>query len=132
MFQDIRYALRVLRRSPGFTALAIATLAVGIGATVTMFSVTDAVLIRPFAYPDPDRLVQVWGRNPARNIPFHNVSYPDVTAWQQETRSFEMLTAVMNVSASLAGRGDPEVVRVLRANASFLPMLDPRMAAGRP
>src|SRR4030042_2716594 len=101
MLQDIRYALRVLRRSPGFTTLAVVTLALGIGATVTMFSVADAVLIRPVAYRDPDRLVQIWGQNLARNIPFHSVSYPDVAIWRQEARLFETLTAATSSSASL-------------------------------
>jgi len=132
MLQDIRYAFRVLRRSPGFTTLAVVTLALGIGATVTMFSVADAVLIRPVAYRDPDRLVQIWGQNLARNIPFHSVSYPDVAIWKQEARSFESLAATVGSSASLAGRGDPEMVRVMRANAGFLPMLGVTLAAGRP
>jgi len=131
MLHDIRHACRVLRRSPGFTALAVITLALGIGATVTMFSVADAVLIRPVAYRDPDRLVQIWGQNLARNIPFHNVGYPDVAIWRQEARSFETLAAVAGASASLAGRGDPEMVRVTRANAELLPMLGVTMAAGR-
>jgi putative ABC transport system permease protein len=132
MLHDIRYAFRVLRRSPGFTTLVVITLALGIGATVTMFSVADAVLIRPVAYRDPDRLVQIWGQNLARNIPFHSVGYPDVAIWRQEARSFEMLAATTSSAASLASRGDPEMVRVTRTNAGFLPMLGVTMAAGRP
>ena len=79
-WHDVRYALRVLRRSPGFTALAIGTLAVGIGATVAMFSLADAVLIRPVSYRDPQGLVQIWGQNLQRNIPFH--------AWSTRTSPF--------------------------------------------
>lgn len=131
MFHDVRYALRVVRRSPGFTLLAVATLALGIGATVTMFSVADAVLIRPVPYRSPDRLVQIWGRNVARNIPFHSVPYPDVAIWRQEARSFEALAAVVSASASLAGRGDPEMVPVVRSNAELLPALGVALAAGR-
>ena len=131
MLHDVRYAFRVLRRSPGFTALAVITLALGIGATVTMFSVADAVLIRPVSYRDPGRLVQIWGQNLARNIPFHNVAYPDVAIWRQEARSFEMLAALSDSSASLSGRGDPEMVRVARTNAELLPLLGVAMAAGR-
>jgi putative ABC transport system permease protein len=131
LFQDIRYALRVLRRSPGFTAVAIGTLAVAIGATVTMFSVADAVLIRPVAYRDPGRLVQIWGQNLPRRIPFHSVGYPDVAAWRHEARSFESLVAVAGGMASLAGSGDPEMVRMTSANAELLPMLGASVAAGR-
>ena len=131
MLQDLRFALRVLRRSPGFAALAVVTLALGIGATVTMFSVADAVLIRPLPYRDPARLVQIWGQNLARNIPFHQVEYADVSVWRQEARSFEGLSAAVSLTASLAGRGDPETVQVTRANAELLPLLGITMAAGR-
>ena len=131
MLQDVRYACRVLRRSPGFTALAVSTLALGIGATVTMFSVADAVLVRPVAYRDPGRLVQIWGQNLRRNIPFHTVGYPDVATWRSEARSFELLAAVASGTASLAGRGDPEMVRVTRTNAELLPTLGVTPAAGR-
>ena len=131
MINDIRYALRVFRRSPGFTALAIATLAIGIGATITVFSVADAVLVRPVAYRDPDRLVQIWGQNLARNIPYHQVEYADVVVWKKQARSFEGLSAAASSSASLAGRGDPEMVQVMRANAELLPMLGVTMATGR-
>jgi putative ABC transport system permease protein len=131
VLHDIRYALRVVRRSPGFTTLAVVTLGLGIGATVTMFSVADAVLIRPVPYRNPDRLVQIWGQNVARNVPFHNVPYTDVAIWRQEARSFEALAAVAGASASLAGRGDPEMVSVARTNAELLPMLGVPLAAGR-
>ena len=131
LLHDVRYALRVLRRSPGFTLVAVSTLAVGIGATVTMFSVADAVLIRPVAYRDPGRLVQIWGQNLRRNIPFHAVAYPDVAVWRAEAQSFESLVAVTAGTASLAGRGEPEMVRLTRANADLLPMLGAAVAAGR-
>ncbi len=131
MLNDIRYAFRVLRRSPGFAALAVVTLALGIGATVTMFSVADAVLLRPLPYRDPARLVQIWGQNLARNIPFHQVEYADVFVWRQEARSFEGLSAAVSSTASLAGRGDPEMAQLTRANAELLPILGVTMAAGR-
>jgi len=132
MFHDLRYALRVFRRSPGFTALAVVTLALGIGATVTMFSVADAVLVRPMPYPEIDRIVQIWGQNLARNVPFHNVTYPDVAAWREEARSFQGLAALTTGTASLGGRGNAEMVRLGRANAELLPMLNGgEMAAGR-
>jgi predicted permease len=131
MLHDLRYALRVVRRSPAFAALTIVTLGLGIGATVTMFSAADAVLIRPLPYRSPDRLVQIWGQNVARSIPFHNVPYADVAVWRQEAKSFEALAAVTFASATLAGRGDPEMVEVARTNAELLPMLGGPLAAGR-
>src|SRR5512141_2236593 len=98
---NLRDAFRVFRRSPGFCLVAVATLGVAIGATVTIFSVADAVLIRPVPYPDPGRLVQIWGQNIPRNIPFYSLPYPDVAVWRKEAGAFQAISALSARAASL-------------------------------
>jgi putative ABC transport system permease protein len=129
--RDVRYAIRMLRRAPGFTATAVVVLALGIGATVAMFSVVDAVLVRPLPYPDAGRLVRVWGQNLERGIPFLTVPYPDVAVGQRDVRAFASLSAYAAGDASLAGEGSPESVSVARVNASFFGTFGVTMAAGR-
>ena len=132
LFHDIRHAIRALRRSPGFAVVAIGTLAVGIGATVTMFSVADAVLIRPVSYRDPDEARADLGPEPPAQ---HSRSQRGLPG----RRRLAGGGAVVRIdrgggrpgTASLAGRGDAEVVRVARVNAELLPMLGARVAAGR-
>ena len=115
---NLHHALRVFRRSPGFCLVAIATLGVAIGATVTIFSVADAVLIRPVPYSDPDRLVQIWGQNIQRNIPFRSLPYPDIAVWRKEARVFQAISALSAGAASRAhtrrtapSQGPPPVCR---------------------
>ena len=93
LWQDLRYALRLLRKSPGFTAVALLTLALGIGANTAMFSVVDGVLLAPLPYSHPDRLVVVW----ENNLHFKQVvwpSYPNFKDWQRTARSFQQMAAV--------------------------------------
>ena len=103
LFHDIRYAIRVLRRSPGFAVVAVGTLAVGIGATVTMFSVADAVLIRPVPYRDPDRLVQIWGQNLRRNIPFTTSATRTSPSGGRRRTSFESIAALVGPDSQPRG-----------------------------
>src|SRR5436309_2356163 len=86
---DFQYSLRTLRKSPGFTAVAILTLALGIGANSAMFSVIDAVLLRPLPYQDPDRLAVLWTDDPKHNIHEEGTSYPNFLDWKAQTRVFE-------------------------------------------
>jgi len=91
--EDLRYALRVLLKTPGFTAVAVLTLALAIGATSTIFSAVNAVLLRPLPYPDPGRLVMVWGADRARGEYRSQVCNPDVEDWRQQNRGFEEIAA---------------------------------------
>ncbi len=133
MLQDLRFALRVLARSPGFTAVAVAVLALGIGASTAIFSVVDTVLLRPLPYQDPDRLVVVQEGLPklgpdARGIP---LPAPDVLDFRQQNRVFSFLAAYRNSQFDLAEGGEPERITGARVSASLFPMLGIPPARGR-
>ena len=105
---DIRYAIRTLRRSAGLTLLIVASLAIGIGANTAIFSVVNALLLKPLPYPDADRLVVLWLRSPGINIPQDWPSPGQYLDIQQENRSFaEMAISHGRVGALLGAPGDP-------------------------
>ena len=89
--QDLRFGLRLLRKQPGFTSLAIFTLALGIGANTAIFSVVNGVLLKPLPYTDPDRLVMLWERNPQKGMDQEFVTPPNFDDWQMQQRVFEHL-----------------------------------------
>ena len=91
--QDIRYAVRVIRRNPGFGVAAALTFALGIGASTAIFSVVHGVLLRPLPYKDPDRLVVLWERQPGRGNDRNVVSVPNFEAWRSRARSFDGMAA---------------------------------------
>jgi hypothetical protein len=90
---ELRIAIRSLAKRPAFTALVVGTLALGIGANTAIFSVVHAVLLRPLPYPDPERLVMVWGTDATRGQDETRVSYPDFRDWREAASSFEVLGA---------------------------------------
>jgi putative ABC transport system permease protein len=92
-FSDVRHAVRMLVKSPGFAAVAIATLALGIGANTAIFSVVESVLLRPLPYPEPDRLVEVFESNPERGFSQFSASAPNYIDWRARNRSFQSLAA---------------------------------------
>jgi putative ABC transport system permease protein len=104
----LRHALRALRRAPAFTLAVVLTLALGIGANTAIFSAVNAVLLNPLDYPDPDRLVVVWGRH--RAIGRETASLPDFLDWRSQAGSFEGLAAMTHTRFNLTGAGEPEVV----------------------
>src|SRR5512135_2363370 len=121
LWQDIRYALRRLRKSPGFTLVAVATLALGIGANTAIFSVVDAVLLRPLPFREPSRLVMVWERRPQRD---HVVaSYPDFRDWRDRSRSFDGMAAFSAWTHNLTGAGSPERVESAVVSTNFFDVL---------
>src|SRR5262245_52799068 len=115
--QDLRYALRTLLRSPGFTVIALLTLALGIGANAAIFSFVDAVLLKPLPYSDPDRLLQVWEQPPGGGI--NVVSALNFLDWRVQSTSFESLAASTGGSVTLTGQGDPVLLRASRVSAGF-------------
>jgi putative ABC transport system permease protein len=131
MLQDIRFAARMLARNPGVTALATTALALGIGGSTLIFSVVNAVLLRPLPVSDPDRLVFVWANSPSRNLPLAFAAYSTYAEWKAGSTSFESMSAYSPGSATLLTANDPERVDLLRVNASFFPLLGVRPFAGR-
>src|SRR5690349_22560477 len=93
MIKDLQYAVRTLLKRPGFLFIAIATLALGIGATTAMFTVVNSVLLRPLQFPEPDRIVVLEGVNPQQGITRSAMSVPDIVDWQQQCTSCEKLAA---------------------------------------
>jgi putative ABC transport system permease protein len=129
VLQDIRYAFRSLRHQPVFTLTAVLTLALGIGATTAIFSAVDGVLLRPLPYPEPERLVTIWGHH--ASIGRETASLPDFLDWRRESRSFSGMAARANTQFTLTGAGEPEVVRGALVSASYFRVLGAPIPAGR-
>ena len=102
---DLRFAWRVLRKNPGFTAVAVLTLAAGIGACVSIFSVANAMLLRRLPYERPDRLVSVWQRDKTKEEFYGEVSVPNFMDWKQQANSFEQLAFFNHESLTLGAPG---------------------------
>ncbi len=129
MFRDLRYAIRFLRRSPGFALAVIATLAIGIGANTAVFSLVNGVLLKPLPFESPDQLAMVWGRH--TTIGRETASLPDFLDWKQQSTSFANLAAMAGARYNLSAEGDPTVVRGTRITASLFPVLRIAPALGR-
>jgi putative ABC transport system permease protein len=132
LIADIRYGIRNLWKRPGFTAIAVLTLALGIGANTAIFSVVNAVLLRPLPYPEAERLMVPWGRrDDTQNSA--SVSYPDFVDWQARTQSLEYVAAY-NSSGTLLreGDGEPELIVGAAVSADLFPLLKVAPILGRP
>src|SRR4051812_977812 len=128
---DIRYAIRQLLRSPGFTLVAVLGLALGIGANVAFFSVVNSVFLRPLPYREPDRLVRLGSTNEAQNLTRVGFSYSRYLAVREQQRVFSDLALSIGNPFTLTGRGDPEQLVGLQASADLLPALGLQPAIGR-
>ncbi len=129
--RDLRFGARTLRRNPGFAAVAVLTLGLGIGANTAIFSVVNAVLLRPLPYPQPDRLVLVWGTNTDSGTLQDVVSYPGFEDWQARSRSFERMAAFTTRGMTLAGTDQAELVEAVQGTPGFFETLGVQPALGR-
>jgi putative ABC transport system permease protein len=129
--QDIRYAVRTLWKNPGFTIVAALTLALGVGATTAIFSVVNAVMLRPLPFAEADRLVRIWESNVERGWPTFAVSHPNYLDWRTQATAFESLAATTNAGFTWTSNGQAEVVPGLMATRSFLETLNVTPALGR-
>jgi hypothetical protein len=131
MIQDLRFALRGLLKQPGFAAVVVITLALGIGASTAIFSVVNAVLLRPLPFQNSDRLQVVWGNYRALNIerlPAKAAEYED---YAKQTQVFDTVAAYSNHSFNLSSGSEPERVRGAYVSANLFPMLETQAATGR-
>lgn len=129
--RDLRYAFRAFGKSPGFTVAAILSLAIGIGATTAIFSITSALLLRPLPYTDADRLMILWNSSPGLGIPqdwFSSAQYVDI---KNNHHGFEQVAAAIGGNYNITGDGEPERVGVIRVTSNLLAMFGVRPIQGR-
>jgi putative ABC transport system permease protein len=131
LLNDLRYAARLIRRAPMFTSAVVATVALAIAANTAIFSVVNAVLLRPLPFAEPDRLVQVAEKNDKLNVPNFGASVLNFLSWRERTRAFERLGAIGFASFTLSGGGEPEQLTGNRLSPSLMPILGIAPVAGR-
>ena len=134
LLQDLRYGLRTMLRSPGFTVTAVLALALGIGANTAIFSVVNAVLLRPLPYDQPDRLMQVWHTPPQKSfpgMPIFTVSPANFLDWRNQNHSFEGMAAYGFGRYTITGSGHPETLHVVAATNGLLSILHAQPLLGR-
>ncbi len=132
LLQDLRYAVRQLRKSPAFTAVAVITLALAVGANTAIFSVVHAVLLESLPFRQIDRLVMVWGRNPSRGDMDFPISAGNFTDWRQKNDVFEDIAPSFDDGVTLTGSGDPRLVLGYAVAPNYLHILgvEPRIGRG--
>ena len=128
-WQDVRYGVRTLRKSPGFAVIAILTLAIGIGANTALFSVVNGVLLNPLPYAQPDRLVALYAR--ANEFNKFSISYPNFLDWSRQNHSFSSLAAFRGETFTVTGIGEPERLDANMVSATFFPLLGVNPIIGR-
>jgi predicted permease len=135
LIQDLRYGARMLLKNPGFTFVAVLTLALGIGANTAIFSVVNGVLLRALPYYEPERLVMLWADRPILQaqigLPDFPVAVADFVDWRNQNQVFEQMAAMFAPRINLTGGGEPESVFGLRTSASLFPLLGARFTLGR-
>jgi len=129
VLQDLKYGLRMLAKNPGFTAVAVLTLALGIGANTAIFSVVNGVLLNPLPYPEPNQLVTLHESKP--NFPYGSISYLNFRDWQKENHTFSSIAVARGYGFTLTGAGEPERVRAEFVSSDFFPLLGVKPLIGR-
>ncbi len=131
ILQDIRYALRGLRKHPGYALIAILTLSIGIGANTAMFSVLNALVLRPLPYPSPAQLAMLWTEMPNQQLREGRSAFRDVEQWQRQSKTFEDMSVSDGVSVWLTAPGELERISVVRASPNFFSLLGVQPVRGR-
>jgi len=131
LLQDLHYGLRMLAKSPGFTAVAIIALTLGIGANSAIFSVVNSVLLRSLPYQNADQLVMIWGKLPGHGVDQMGASAPEFMDYREQTQAFEHIAAYYSTSFNLTGGAEPERITATLVSASLFPALGVRPALGR-
>jgi predicted permease len=129
LIQDLRFALRMLRKSPGFTVVAVLTLALGIGANTAIFSFVDAVLLKPLPYPHPEQIVNMWEKAP--QFDYNPISTLNFLDWMGQNRCLEFLSVVARDTMTLTSSDRPRQLDVSRVSASYFEVFRVRAALGR-
>jgi predicted permease len=129
LLRDLRYGVRILTRAPGFTLVAVVTLALGIGANTAIFSVIHGILLSPFPYPDSERVVSVWNRFGEETRA--TLAEPEFKAYRDRSQSFEAIAAIDIAEGNLTGRGEPRRVSATVATADIFPILGVTPERGR-
>jgi putative ABC transport system permease protein len=129
LWQDLRYGVRMLVKKPGFTLIAVLTLALGVGANSAIFSFVNAVLLKPLPYPDPERIVSVWEKRPDGGS--NSISTLNFLDWERQNRCFQFLSAIAWDTVTLTGSGSPEQLNVHRVSASYFKALGVEATLGR-
>ena len=128
---DLRYAVRLQRKNPGFTIVAVIALALGIGANTAIFSVVNTVLLQPLPYKDPERLVMVWEEATKSGYPQDTPTAANFVDWRDQNQVFEGMAAIDETSFNLTGSGDPERLEGRRVSTSLFPLLGVKPQLGR-
>src|SRR5215208_1246535 len=131
LWQDVRFGVRMLRKRPGFTAVAVLTLALGIGANTAIFSLVNAVLLKPLPFPEPERLVMLWEDATRIGFPRNTPAPANYVDWKTQTQSFQGMAATMYASFNLTGYGEPQKVDANAVTADLFGILGVRPALGR-
>jgi len=129
IYQDIRYGIRILVKNPGFTVIAILTLAIGIGANITMFSFVNAYLLRPLPFDDAERLMDFTGTH--ATFGRMSISYANYLDWRKQNRTFEEMTCYRSTRSTVKGADAPDRLRGMQVTANLLPILGARATLGR-
>jgi putative ABC transport system permease protein len=131
LWQDLRYGIRMLRKSPMVTLVAVVSLALGIGANTVIFSVVNAILLKSLPYPDPERIVLVWGDTPGEGKHRNQVSATDVDDWRQQNGVFEDIATYAGWSGTLLGEGEPERVYGIQVGDGYFSIMKAAPILGR-
>ena len=131
LWQDLRYGARMLLKNPGFTLIAVLTLALGIGANTAIFSVINGVLLGSLPYPHPEQLAMVWCDNKRQGIPDDITSYPNFVDWRDRNKTFQGMAGVTDDTYNLTGRGEPIEIRAASVSPNFFQLLGVNPVRGR-